>query len=157
MQLSLFWSYSAFVKYYRIYGVEKWHGLFLPMQPFTRLVMVWGLVLEYIVCIHSCLISGSRHLFMIKYICLNQFHPKSLYRSRTGRHFYGTENEIWAGLGRLTILKKLGADYDQLLRVVSSSFQGQKNNLIFLKKYCSVHTKKMHILKVRKPKENLYD
>ena len=68
VQLSLFWSYSAFVKYYGIYGVEKWHGLFLPMQPFTRLVMVWGLVLEYIVCIHSCLISSSRHLFMIKYI-----------------------------------------------------------------------------------------
>ena len=22
---------------------------------------------------------------------------KSLYRSRAGRHFYGTENEIWAG------------------------------------------------------------
>ena len=25
--------------------------------------------------------------------------PKSLYRSRAGRHFYGTENEIWAGFG----------------------------------------------------------
>ena len=25
--------------------------------------------------------------------------PKSLYRSRAGRHFYGTENEIWAGIG----------------------------------------------------------
>ena len=24
---------------------------------------------------------------------------KSLYRSRSGRHFYGTENEIWPGLG----------------------------------------------------------
>ena len=24
---------------------------------------------------------------------------KSLYRSRAGRHFYGTENEIWAGFG----------------------------------------------------------
>ena len=23
--------------------------------------------------------------------------PKSLYRSRAGRHFYETENEIWAG------------------------------------------------------------
>jgi hypothetical protein len=22
-----------------------------------------------------------------------------LYRSRAGRHFYGTENEIWAGFG----------------------------------------------------------
>ena len=26
-----------------------------------------------------------------------QFQPKSLYRSRAQRHFYGTENEIWAG------------------------------------------------------------
>ena len=25
-----------------------------------------------------------------------QKRPKSLYRSHTGRHFYGTENEIWA-------------------------------------------------------------
>ena len=25
--------------------------------------------------------------------------PKSLYRSRARRHFYGTENEIWAGFG----------------------------------------------------------
>ena len=24
---------------------------------------------------------------------------KSLYRSRAGRHFYGTENEIWLGFG----------------------------------------------------------
>jgi hypothetical protein len=24
---------------------------------------------------------------------------KSFYRSRAGRHFYGTENEIWAGFG----------------------------------------------------------
>ena len=25
--------------------------------------------------------------------------PKSLYRHRSGRHFYGTENVIWAGFG----------------------------------------------------------
>ena len=28
------------------------------------------------------------------YLC-----TKSLYRSRAGRHFYGTENVIWAGFG----------------------------------------------------------
>ena len=27
------------------------------------------------------------------------FSTKSLYRSRAGRHFYGTENVIWAGFG----------------------------------------------------------
>ena len=30
-------------------------------------------------------------------------------------------------LGRLAILKKKGADYEQLLRVLLSCFQGQKN------------------------------
>ena len=56
--------------------------------------------------------------------------PKSLYRSRAGRHFYGTENEIWAGLGPvlgwLAILKKMGADYEQLLRVFFQVFKGRK-------------------------------
>ena len=43
---------------------------------------------------------------------------KSLYRSHAGRHFYGTENEIWAGFGPVgNTEKKLGADYEQLLRV----------------------------------------
>jgi hypothetical protein len=40
--------------------------------------------------------------------------------------FYGTEIEIWARLGRLAVLKKkVWANYEQLLRVVFSSFQGQ--------------------------------
>ena len=136
MQLSLFWSYSAFVKYYRIYGVEKWHGLFLPMQPFTRLVMVWGLVLEYIVCIHSCLISGSRHLYMIEYICLNQFHPKSLYRTRTGRHFYGTENEILADFSRLAINKKKNIWADFIFS--GAFFSNFSRNLVCTKKLHTV-------------------
>ena len=42
--------------------------------------------------------------------------PKSLYRSRTGRHFYGTENEIWAGFGPVgNNVKIICADYEQLL------------------------------------------
>ena len=54
-------------------------------------------------------------------------YPKSLYRSRAGRHFYGTENEIWAGFGPVGITeKKLEADYEQLFRVVFSCSQGQK-------------------------------
>ena len=53
-------------------------------------------------------------------------------------------------LGRLAILKKkMGADYEQLLRVFFSCFQGQ-NNVISLQKYCIAHTKKLHKLKVRK-------
>ena len=36
--------------------------------------------------------------------------PKSLYRSRAGTHFYGTENVIWAGIGPIgnTEKKKFG-------------------------------------------------
>ena len=34
-------------------------------------------------------------------------------------------------LGRLAILKKIGADYEQLLMVFFSCFQGQKNDLKF--------------------------
>ena len=52
---------------------------------------------------------------------IQQGWPKSLKKSRAGRHFYGTENEIWAGFGPI------------ILRVVFSCFQGQKNNLTFLK------------------------
>ena len=33
-------------------------------------------------------------------------YKKSLHRSRAWRHFYGTENEIWAGWGWLAILKE---------------------------------------------------
>jgi hypothetical protein len=39
--------------------------------------------------------------------------------------FYGTGIEIWACLGQLAVLKKkVWADYEQLLRVVFSCFQG---------------------------------
>ena len=42
--------------------------------------------------------------------------------------FYGTGIEIWAGFGTVSITekKKLGADYEQLLRPVFSCFHGQK-------------------------------
>ena len=57
-------------------------------------------------------------------ICLP---AKSLYKSRAGRYFYGTENEIWAGCGPVgNTEKKWGADYEQLLRAVFSCFQGKK-------------------------------
>ena len=61
------------------------------------------------------------------------FASKSLYRCCAGRHFYGAENEIWAGFGPpvSNTEKKIGADYEQLLRVIFSSFQGQKNIFFF--------------------------
>ena len=67
-------------------------------------------------------------------------------------NLYGTENEIWAGFGQVGITeKKMRADYEQLLRMFFLCFQGQKNNLKFFKNYCSVHTKKLHQIKMRKP------
>ena len=58
-------------------------------------------------------------------------------------------------LGWLAILKKnVWADYEQLLRLVFSCFQGQKNNSKIFQKYYSVCTKKLHQIKVRKPKRN---
>ena len=43
--------------------------------------------------------------------------PKSLYRSRADWHFYGTENEIWAGFGLVRqYSKKSWANYEQVLR-----------------------------------------
>ena len=67
---------------------------------------------------------------------------RSLYKSYTGIHFYGTENEIKLVLGRLATLKKNGVNYEQPLRTVFSSFQEQKKYL--LKKICGVRTKKLH-------------
>jgi hypothetical protein len=32
--------------------------------------------------------------------------PKSLYRSHAGSHFYGTEDEIWAGFGPIDNIEK---------------------------------------------------
>ena len=40
--------------------------------------------------------------------------------------------------------EKNWADYEQLLKNVFSCFQGQKINLKFFQKYCSVRTKKLH-------------
>ena len=66
--------------------------------------------------------------------------------------FYKTETKIWAvgcGLG-WTVLKKVWADYEQLLREVFSTFCGQKKIKFFFWKHCSVCTKKLHRKKVKK-------
>ena len=50
-----------------------------------------------------------------KWLSLELPQPKSLYRSRAGRHFYGTENEIWAGFGLVgNTENEIGTDYEQL-------------------------------------------
>ena len=79
-----------------------------------------------------------------------QQQAKSLYISSTVSNFYRTEIEIWAGFGPVGNTE-IGADYEQLLRVGFSCFQGQKNNLFFFK-YCSVHTKKVHKMKLKEKK-----
>jgi hypothetical protein len=58
--------------------------------------------------------------------------PKSLCRSREGSHFYGTEYEIWANFGLVgSTEKKIGGDYEQLLRPVSSCFCVQMVQFFF--------------------------
>ena len=55
-------------------------------------------------------------------------------------------------LGLLAILKKnFGANYEHFLRAFHA-FRGKE--MISFLKYCSVHTKKLHKMKVRKPKKN---
>ena len=49
---------------------------------------------------------------------------KSFYKSCAGRHFYGTENEIWAGLGPVGNTEKKGlgllwATFEDLLFMFS--------------------------------------
>ena len=84
----------------------------------------------------------TRLLFLISLWCSVQQNRKctwqyyiksnSLYRNRAGTHFYGTENEIWAGFVPV-LKKKWGADYDQILRGVFFIFSGAKKSFnIFL-------------------------
>jgi hypothetical protein len=63
----------------------------------------------------------------------------------------------WVGFGPVgNTEKKLGADYEQLLRAVFSCFHGQKIGFIFLKKKSTIRTEKLHKIKVRKlPKTSL--
>ena len=76
--------------------------------------------------------------------------PKSLYRSCAGRHFYGTENEIWAGFRPVgNTEKKLGGDHEQLLRVFLSCFQGQKK----IKFFQNIVASALKCCIVRKPKK----
>ena len=53
---------------------------------------------------------------------------------------YGTEYEIWSVCGPVGHTEYRGTDYEQLHHV----FRGKKVISIFLKKYCSIRTKKLH-------------
>ena len=43
--------------------------------------------------------SDEGYLFHVFKESFKYLQAKLLYRSLAGRHFYGTENEIWAGFG----------------------------------------------------------
>ena len=49
-----------------------------------------------------------------------------LYRSPTGRHFYGTENEIWAGFGPVGNTEKMGGQLWATFEGVFFMFSGAK-------------------------------
>ena len=58
---------------------------------YHKVVHGWqiALVSATVIKLTKCFIKNYKRL-----LC-----PKSLYRSRAGRHFYGTENVIWDGFG----------------------------------------------------------
>ena len=65
---------------------------------------------------------------------------------------YGTEYEIWSVCGPVGHTEYRGTDYEQLHHV----FRGKKVISIFLKKYCSIRTKKLPKVMVRKQNKILY-
>ena len=84
--------------------------------------------------IHKALRGQIRNLGVSKQLlcstCTIGFGPRPIER-RLDWVFYKTELKIWAvgcGLG-WTVLKKVWADYEQLLREVISTFCGQKKTL----------------------------
>ena len=101
--------------------------------------------IEFGVCVD---LSFGKHLDMFKYIqiwfeihfwtqeegsCRKNLLPKIIMEKSRGGRFLWKISKIWAGFGPVgNTEKKIGADYEQLLRAVFSSFQGQKN-VSFLK------------------------
>jgi hypothetical protein len=74
-------------------------------------------------CSTGCLIVKARVLAVAGKNSSYWLQSKSLYRSRAGRHFFGTENEIWAGFGPVANTKnKFGPIMEQLLRAVFLCF-----------------------------------
>ena len=105
---------------------------------------VWILEKMFIMKLHKILLHLQRklwHMFcsttkkkeeMCWLITSNGLSPRPIER-RLDWVFYKTELKIWAvgcGLG-WTVLKKVWADYEQLLREVISTFCGQKKKFFF--------------------------
>ena len=87
------------------------------------------------------------NLYLIE-IVGDQSLSKSLYRSHTGKHFYGTEYDIWAGFGLVgNTEKKVWVDYEKSLRAVFHILMAKKT-LDFFFKYC---TKNLHRIKLINP------
>jgi hypothetical protein len=74
-------------------------------------------------------------------------HPKSLYISHAVINFYGTEIEIWAGFGPVgNTEKKIGPIMSNFWERFFHVFMSK----IFFFKYCSVRTKRLHKIEVKK-------
>jgi hypothetical protein len=76
-------------------------------------------------------------------------YSNSLYISCVESNFHGTEIEFGLVLGWLATLKKIGDANEQVLRDVFLCFHGQKKSFFFFK-YCSVRTKTLYKMKVKK-------
>ena len=81
------------------------------------------------------------------------YFTQSLFISLAVSNFYGTEIEIWASFGPV-------GDTEKFFGPIRSNFGGQffhvfMGKIIYFFKYCSVHTKKLHRVQVRKLKKNL--
>jgi hypothetical protein len=64
--------------------------------------------------------------------------------------FGGTGFLFWGRLGsRASTEKKIGADYEPLVRAVYLCFHSQKIDLKFFQKCCSICTKMLHSIKVK--------
>ena len=90
--------------------------------------------------------SAYRRGFFYGCCCCSQSHYREVPRWEI---FMEQELRFGLDLSRLAVLKKkVGADYEQLMRVVFSNFCGQKKIKIW--KHCSVRTEKLHKKKVKK-------
>ena len=94
-------------------------------------------------------IFNETHLMTCCQFFSSTLHTKSLYRSRAGRHFYGTENVIWAGFGPIgnTEKKSLGRLW-ATFEDVFFMFSGEKKNLKFFFENVVVSAQKSCIISI---------
>ena len=137
----------------------------LPKWPKTR-NLCWKFgsrALCYLLC-------GTNHLkeeeekvllsFLITSVVFwwHQHVPKSLYRTRAGRHLYWTKNVVWAGFGPIgnTEKKSLGrlwATFEDVFfhvfMFVARRVQNFSFFIFFFWKCCSVCNEKLHSINLR--------